>query len=195
MQVTELIPKRFVSAQELSDISFQLADRLYKQDVRPTWIITLWRGGAPVGLRIHEYMMLRGLKMQHVPITTSSYTAIGTQSAVTILGTEHFVQHVRADDTVLIVDDMFDTGNTMQALLENLSRQVEDSRGIQLPRPIIATAFYKPRNRVTAIAPDYCGETVDEWIVFDHELVGLSQAEITQFHPALAEKIWGDACK
>jgi uncharacterized protein len=185
------VSKRFVSADELSKIAFNLADLLYDELVRPTWILTLWRGGAPVGLRIHEYMLMKGLKVQHVPIIASSYTAIGVQSSVAILGTEHFVQNVGAGDTVLIVDDMFDTGNTMNELIKTLKDQLYNNRQLSMPNYIIATAFHKPYNRTVPIVPNYCGEVTNKWIVFDHELAGLSQEEITKYHPALAEKIWG----
>ena len=42
----------------------------------------------------------------------------------------------------------------------------------------IATVFYKPDKNKTTIYPSYYVEITEDWIVFPHELVGLTDDEI-----------------
>jgi hypothetical protein len=42
----------------------------------------------------------------------------------------------------------------------------------------VATLFYKPGAAQVPLAPDYYLRTTDRWIVFPHELAGLSDEEI-----------------
>ena len=42
----------------------------------------------------------------------------------------------------------------------------------------IATLYYKPDNNLTLMEPDYYLYETSKWLVFPHELVGLSLDEI-----------------
>ena len=53
------------------------------------------------------------------------------------------------------------------------------SKNLQFPKDIkIATIHYKPEKRVTHFAPDYYLIQTDSWIVYPHELEGLTLEEI-----------------
>ena len=59
-----------------------------------------------------------------------------------------------------------------------------------MPRKVkIATPWYKPGNNQTSLVPDYVLHETDAWIVFPHELAGLSFEEIetgkTELAPVL----------
>jgi hypothetical protein len=47
----------------------------------------------------------------------------------------------------------------------------------------IATVYYKPSRNKTNLAPDYFVHEVDEWLVFPHELRGLTDDEIRKHKP------------
>lgn len=177
--------KRYVSANELSELSFHLAHLVYMSGVRPTWLIALWRGGTPIGMCVQEYLKYHGIPTDHIAIRTSCYTAIGeSNKKVSIHGTGYVVKNMNRDDVLLIVDDMFDKGRTILSVLEKLKSKMRAN----LPAKIYtATVFYKPMNNETVVVPDfYCEETSD-WIVFDHELDGLTTDEIAKYKPTVAQ--------
>ena len=72
---------------------------------------------------------------------------------------------------------VFAQTTTVSSLLEGLASMMR----LNLPRTIkIATPWYKPGNNKTSLAPDYYIHETDEWIVFPHELEGLTLDEIAQ---------------
>jgi len=52
--------KLFISAQQLLDDSFRLGRAILKTDFRPTYIIGVWRGGAPIGIAVQEILDYNG---------------------------------------------------------------------------------------------------------------------------------------
>ena len=87
---------------------------------------------------------------------------------------------------VLIVDDVFDTGNTIVAVIEELKRRARDNT----PEDIrIAVPFYKPTRNQTDIVPDYYEYETTEWLVFPHELDALTPEELRAARPQVAEII------
>ena len=68
--------KRFISADELLIDSFKLADQIFQSGFQPHFIVGVWRGGAPVGIAVQEYLDYRGVETDHIAIRTSSYHSI-----------------------------------------------------------------------------------------------------------------------
>jgi len=68
--------KRYVSAQELLNDSFELGIRIFKSGFKPSFIIGVWRGGTPVAIAVQEILDHFGLKTDHIAIRTSSYCGI-----------------------------------------------------------------------------------------------------------------------
>ena len=60
--------KRFISADELLIDSFKLADQIFQSGFKPHFIVGVWRGGAPVGIAVQEYLDYRGLETDHIAI-------------------------------------------------------------------------------------------------------------------------------
>jgi hypothetical protein len=84
---------------------------------------------------------------------------------------------------LLLVDDVFDSGRSLEAVIAELKRRCRRN----LPEKIrIATVYYKPaRNRSTLI-PDYYVRATEQWLVFPHEIQGLSREEILEHKPVAA---------
>jgi len=57
------------------------------------------------------------------------------------------------------------------------------------PQIKVATPYFKPEKNETDRKPDYYIHETDKWLVFPHELEGLSIDEINQFKPELSELI------
>ena len=53
--------------------------------------------------------------------------------------------------------------------------------------PKIATLYYKPANNKTDIVPDFYLHSTNEWIVFPHELEGLTLDEIRCKDPDIVQ--------
>lgn len=175
--------KTVLSAQDLLEDSFQLGLNILEDGFKPTMIIAIWRGGTPVGMAVQEIMDYCGVESDHIAIRTSSYVGVDQRGAVAVHGLNYIIKKICHDDRVLIVDDVFDTGNTIKAVIEELSRR---ARG-NTPEDIrIAVPWYKPSRNETDLVPDYfCRETA-EWLVFPHELDALTPEELRQRRPEVA---------
>jgi len=168
--------KRYLSAQELLLDSFELGLRIYKSGFRPSFIIGVWRGGTPVGIAVQEILDHLDVRTDHIAIRTSSYSGIKKRDKkVRVHGLEYVIDKANWKDGLLIVDDVFDTGSSIKAILRSLKKKMRRN----LPKDIrVATAWFKPKYNVTDIIPDYYIHETDEWLVFPHELDGLTREEI-----------------
>ena len=168
--------KLYIRSQELLEDSFRLAAAIYASGFRPHFIMGVWRGGSPVGIAVQEYFEFRGVETDHIAIRTSSYTAIGEQSnTIRVHGLHYIIENVNEEDSLLIVDDVFDSGRSIKAILDELAEKTRRNMPSDLK---IACPWYKPDNNKVAIVPDYYIHETDKWLVFPHELSGLTIDEI-----------------
>lgn len=167
--------KTILTAQELLADSFRLGVKVLESGFEPTMIIAIWRGGTPVGMAVQEILAYCGVDADHIAIRTSSYTGVDQRSEVAVHGLDYIIKKIAHDDRVLIVDDVFDTGNTFAAVVRELSRR---ARG-NTPKDIrIAAPWYKPTRNETDLVPDYYLHETAEWLVFPHELDALTADEM-----------------
>jgi hypoxanthine phosphoribosyltransferase len=175
--------KIVLSAQDLLEDSFRLGLRILEDGFKPTMIIAIWRGGTPVGMAVQEIMAYCGIASDHIAIRTSSYVGVDQRGAVAIHGLDYIIKKVCFDDRVLIVDDVFDTGNTIKAVIEELRQR---ARG-NTPEDIrVAVPWFKPERNETDITPDYFLRETAEWLVFPHELDALTPEELRESRPEIA---------
>lgn len=165
--------KRYLSADELLNDSFALALQIIASGFRPDLILGIWRGGSPVAITVHETMEFAGWSCDHIAIRTSSYHGIGMRGPVSVYGLDYLQQHPRAE-TILVVDDVYDSGLSVAKVLD----EVRQHYAARSPDIRIATPWYKPANNRTSRAPDYFLHSTDAWLVFPHELLGLTDAEV-----------------
>ena len=175
--------KYFISAQQLLDDSFRLGLEVLDSGFRPDFIVGVWRGGTPVGIVVQEVLDYFEVASDHIAIRTSSYSGIGKRTgAIRVHGLSYIVKNVNAEHSLLIVDDVWDTGLSIDAVITHLR---EESRR-NTPHDIrIATAYYKPANNRTSMVPDYFVHETDRWLVFPHELHGLDASEILAHKPGV----------
>ena len=185
-----MVDKIYILAQDLLNDSFELGIRIFKSGFRPSFIVGVWRGGTPVGIAVQEILDHLGVKTDHIAIRTSSYYGIDKQKKrVRVHGLEYITKEANWNDGLLIVDDVFDSGNSIKAILRTLKRRMRRN----LPDDIrIATPWYKPKKNVTNIVPDYYIHETDQWLVFPHELDGLSREEIYANKPGI-KKLFKEA--
>ena len=175
--------KHYISAAQLLQDSYALAMQVYESGFRPNYIVGVWRGGAPVGIAVQELLDLLEVKSDHIAIRTSSYTGIGERNRhVLVHGLNYLIKRFESEDSVLIVDDVHDTGLSIDQAIKDLAAACKKN----MPEVRIATPYYKPGNNKTNRVPDYYIHETDEWLVFPHELRGLSIQEIRDNKPELA---------
>jgi|TARA_B110000238_G_C16054322_1_gene407530 hypothetical protein len=176
--------KKFITAQELLEDSFRLAAKVFEDGFIPQFIIGIWRGGAPVGIAVQEYFDFKNIETDHIAVRTSSYYGINQQSKeIKVHGLHYIIENANAGDGLLIVDDVFDSGRSIEALIKQLKKLSRNN----MPTDVrIACPWYKPNNNMVNIVPDYYVHESDEWLVFPHELSGLTQKEIAEGKSDLA---------
>ncbi|HII15711.1 MAG TPA: hypoxanthine phosphoribosyltransferase [Nanoarchaeota archaeon] len=168
--------KRFITADELQLDSYRLAKQICDSGFQPDFMIALWRGGTPVGCYVQEFLKQKGLKVDHIATRTSRYTGIEkAEETVRIHGLDYIIKKINNTDRLLIVDDVFDSGKTIAALIEKLKLKARANTPSEIK---VATVFYKPKNNKTRIKPDFYIHETDKWLVFPHELEGLTPEEI-----------------
>jgi len=178
--------KRYIQAQQLLEDSYRLAWDIFQSGYRPNYIVGVWRGGAPIGIAVQEFLDVLGVESGHIAIRTSSYTGIAERSKkVQVHGLSYIIRQLESEDSLLIVDDVHDTGLSIQQAIDDLKKACKKNT----PNIRIATPYYKPKNNKTGNAPDYFLYETDEWLVFPHELHGLTVDEIRQHKPELTDLI------
>jgi hypoxanthine phosphoribosyltransferase len=173
--------KLFISADSLLQDSLELARRIVRSGFRPTYLVAMWRGGAPIGIAVQEVLEYHSIHADHIAIRTSSYTDIDKQDKVVrVHAIDYLVSRLSAEDELLLVDDVFDSGRSLDAVMAALKRRCRRN----LPEKIrIATVYYKPARNRSTLVPDYYVRETDRWLVFPHEIQGLTQEEILANKP------------
>ncbi|MFT5692786.1 MAG: hypoxanthine phosphoribosyltransferase [Oceanicoccus sp.] len=180
--------KLYLTSQGLLDDSFKLAAQVLESGFRPSVIIALWRGGTPIGIAVQEFLDHYGnCQSDHIAIRTSSYKGIGDRSNhVAIHGLNYIIKNISNSDPLLIVDDVFDTGLTIQAVINELKKRTRKN----CPQDIrVAVPYFKPKANRTERAPDYFVHTTDRWLKFPFSVEGLSKEEVKQNRPEIYDII------
>jgi len=169
--------KYFISANELLLDSYTLARQVVDSGFNPNFLVGVWRGGTPIGIAVQEFLSYHSVHNDHIAIRTSGYDDKGKPlEKIKVFGLDYIVSKANAEDRLLLVDDVFDRGLTIKAIIDELARKMRRN----LPTIKIATGYYKPNKNLTPITPDFYIHETDKWIVFPHELKDLNPEEIRQ---------------
>lgn len=179
--------KEFITYDTIRDNALVLANQIYREGFIPDVIYVSLRGGAYMGNVISEFFKFvrRGRRpVFYAAVVARSYTDIHQQETVNVDGWTYSPEYLRSGDRILLVDDIFDSGRTVNHLV-----QIILEKGI--PRSDIRVAVHDYKIREYAperlpIQPDYyCRKHEiqnaedDMWIHYlSHELVGLDPQEI-----------------
>ncbi|PXA84829.1 hypoxanthine phosphoribosyltransferase [Nostoc sp. 3335mG] len=178
------VPKTYLTADDLLADSWRLANLVLRSGFRPTHIVGIWRGGAPVGIAVQELLAYRGVESDHIAIRTSAYAGIDRKKgSIRVYSLSYLVKTLDAADRLLIVDDVFDTGRSIEAFIDALASRCRRN----MPEEVkVATVYFKPRRNETDRRPDFFVRETEDWLVFPHELTGLSTDEIRANKPGAA---------
>lgn len=183
--------KDFLTYDDARNNAFKLAYRIAKDGFVPDVIYVLLRGGAYLGNVLSEYFKVirKGQRpVFYAAVVARSYTDIRTQEKVMVDGWTYSPEHLRSGDRILVVDDIFDSGRTINHLVDIIMQ-----KGIPREDIKVAVHDYKVvryHNDQMPVQPDYfCRKHVidrpedDVWIHYlSHELVGLSSEELEKYY-------------
>lgn len=192
--------KEFLQFDVVRDNSLKMAHRIYADGFIPDVIYVSLRGGAYVGNVISEYFKIvhKGKHpVYYAAVVARSYTDVAKADQVKVDGWTYSPDYLRVGDKVLLIDDIFDTGKT----INHLAGIILD-KGI--PRNDLKIAvhdykYYVDKNPQLPFQPDYwCRKQEmslhdeDSWIHYmSHELVGLTGEQIEEYYykrdPSLRE--------
>ena len=180
--------KHFISEQELICDSFRLGAKIFESGYRPDFIVGIWRGGSTVGIYVQECLQYLGVKTDHISIRTSyrglpSYqTMVEEKETIKVHGLKYLVENLNRDDKLLIVDDVFGSGSSIDAVTEQLQERLRRN----MPEDVrVAVPWYKPASNRSSREPDFYINTSDKWLVLPYEMVGLSEEDIFANKPGL----------
>ena len=179
--------ERFITADELLRDSFQLAANIFEAGFRPDFLVGLWRGGSAVGIAVQEGLDYFGVKTDHIAIRTSyrgarSYSQmISNGDNIRVHGLQYLLENLCSHHSMLIVDDVYSTGSSVNAVL----RQLQQKTRRNLPHDIrIATVWYRPSEK-TLRTPEYFVHETDDWLVLPYEMSGFSIQELKTNRPEM----------
>jgi len=179
--------KIFIGADDLLKDSFQLAANISAAGYHPDFLVGLWRGGSAVGIAVQEGLDFLGMKTDHIAIRTSyrgapSYTEmVSAANSIRVHGLQYLLENLCSHHSLLIVDDVYSTGSSVQAVINQLTKKTRRN----LPGDIrIATVWYRPTEKTVRV-PDYYVHETKDWLVLPYELSGLSVDELRKHRPEL----------
>ena len=180
--------KEFLPYDVVRNNALKLAHRIHQDGFIPDVIYVSLRGGAYLGNVISEYFKIvrKGADrpVYYAAVVARSYTGVRESEEVKIEGWTYDPAYLRVGDKVLLVDDIYDSGRTINCLT-----QVILEKGI--PRKDIKVAvhdykFFYDHQAQYSIQPDYWCRKHDQsindesqWIHYlSHELIGLTPEEL-----------------
>jgi hypoxanthine phosphoribosyltransferase len=184
--------KIYISAQSLLKDSFLIGKQIIESDFKPNFIVGVWRGGTPVGIAVQEMLAFFGQKSDHIAVRTSLYRGLDKRNdRVRVHGMDYLITNMNNDDSLLIVDDVFDTGRSIDAIFHALKSKMRRNCPAEIR---VATPWFKPNKNATSRVPDYYVHETDDWLVFPHVLDGLSVEEIKSGKGELVEIMQSVEC-
>ena len=137
-------------------------------------------------IAVQEFLSFLDIKSDHVAIRTSYYSGIDNKKEkVQVYGLNYVIRKLESHDRLLIVDDVHDTGHSIEQVINDIKTACKKNT----PEIKVATPYFKPEKNLTNNKPDFYIHETDKWLVFPHELEGLTIDEIEKNKPELADLI------
>ncbi len=181
--------ERFIAADDLLRDSFQLAADIFEAGFKPDFLVGLWRGGSAVGIAVQEGLEYFGVKTDHIAIRTSytgapRYTQmVNKAEAIRVHGLQYLLENLCAHHSMLIVDDVYSTGSSVNAVIDQLTRKTRRN----LPHDIrVASVWYRPSEK-TLREPEYFVHKTSDWLVLPYEMTGFSIEELRASRPEMSD--------
>lgn len=181
--------KKFIQEADLLQDAYRLGVQIFNSGFRPTFIVGLWRGGSSVGIAVQECLQHLGVETDHISIRTS-YRGVtryqqmvdNPEQEIRVHGTQYLLESLNSDDQLLIVDDVFGSGMTINVVINRLSQRLKRNMANEVR---VAVPWYKPKRNKTERTPDFYIHQTEDWLVMPYEISGLTLEEINEHKPFL----------
>jgi hypoxanthine phosphoribosyltransferase len=180
--------KKFLSYDIVRNNALRLACTIYHEGFIPDVIYVSLRGGAYLGNIISEYFKVLRRREErpvyYAAVVARSYTDVCESERIMVEGWTYAPEHLRVGDKVLLVDDIFDSGKTINHLAEIILEKGIPRRDLKVA--VHDYKYFFDKEEQLPIQPDYwCRKhelsvrDEDTWIHYmSHELVGLTREEL-----------------
>ena len=133
--------KLFIKANELLEDSFHLAWKIYESGYKPNYIVGVWRGrrtGWNCSSRVFKCSWFKFRSY-----CNKNFLLLGIderRDKVQVYGLNYVINKVKAADKLLVVDDVHDTGNSINQIILDLREACKENT----PEIKVATPYFKP---------------------------------------------------
>ena len=182
--------KKYIREKVLIQDSFKLAIKIFNSKFKPDFLVGLWRGGSTVGIYVQECLQHLGVQTDHISIRTSYQGEPDYQERIKkgreirVHGLQYLLENLNNDQKLLIVDDVYGSGSSVNAVIKQLSERLKKNMPSNYK---VAVPWYKPSKNTSGRVPDFYVHETDEWLVLPYELVGLDINEIASNKPGVSE--------
>jgi len=185
--------KEFLPYDTVRNNALKMARRIYNDGFIPNVIYVSLRGGAYMGNVISEYFKIvqrRASPVYYAAVVARSYTGVRESDEVKVEGWTYSPESLRTGDKVLLVDDIFDTGKTINHLANIIMEKGISRKNLKVV--VHDYKYFYDKAEQYAVQPDYwCRKhelsvkEEDLWIHYmSHELIGLCQEELEKYYYA-----------
>lgn len=154
----------YVSWEEFDKLSTKLAEKIKSDNIEFNGIVSIARGGLVVGRVLSDK-----LDLPLFTVHTKRYE-IGNNHTTKSVASGVITGNRELSGNVLVVDDLTNTGMTLEKVISKLKRMEE----VKLIKS--ATIFNKSKSK---FKPNYFVKNTDKWIVFPYETTELRKNKHT----------------
>ena len=183
--------KEFLPYDTVRNNALKMAYRIYQDGFIPDIIYVSLRGGVYLGNVISEYFKLvqrRERPVYYAAMVARSYTGVRESNEVKVEGWTYTPESLRTGDRVLLVDDIFDSGKTINHLANMIMEKGIPRRDLKIA--VHDYKYFYDRTEQYPVHPDYCCrkhelsvKDEDMWIHYlSHELIGLAKEELEEHY-------------
>jgi len=183
--------KEFLSYKTVRNNALKIAHRISNDGFIPDVIYVSLRGGVYLGNVISEYFKIIQRRMRPVyyaAVVARSYTGVGESNEVKVEGWTYSTDALRTGDKILLVDDIFDSGRTLNHLANMIMEKGIPRKDLKIV--VHDYKYFTDAKEQLPVQPDYwCRKhelsvhDEDIWIHYSsHELIGLSEKELEEHY-------------
>jgi uncharacterized protein len=183
--------KEFLPYNVVRNDALKVAYRIYHDGFVPDVIYSSLRGGAYMANVISEYFKIVRKDFHPVlyaAVVARSYSDVHQRDNVMVDGWTYAPEYLRHGDKIMLIDDIFDSGLTINSLVDHLIRHGIPRNDIKVV--VHDYKYFTYHKEQEPIQPDYWCRRFDitkpeedRWIHYlSHELVGLSKAELEEYY-------------
>jgi len=183
--------KEFLPYDTVRNNALKMAHRIYLDGFIPDVIYVSLRGGVYLGNVISEYfkaVQRRARPVYYAAVVARSYTGVAKAEEIKVEGWTYSPESLRTGDKILLVDDIYDSGKTINHLAKIIMEKGISRKDLKVV--VHDYKYFRDNTAQYPVHPDYwCRKhelsVNDEslWIHYSsHELIGLSPEELEEYY-------------